>query len=261
MPNPPALSRVPNRLPATAPIAALVAAAACWGIGTVITKHVLADVQPLTLLPIQLTASCLFLTAAALARRDLPVWTRQTRRLATLGVLNPGVAYALGLLGLTSITASMSVLLWAAEPVLILLLAAAVLREHLTAPLAAALSLALMGVLLVVYRPGRPAAPSASSSRSPPSPDARSTRSSPAPCCSTTAPCLSSSHSRQPPSSSPSPSPPWCSSPEATRGRSTPSTPEHGVAPPSQESCTTGSRSGSTSPDFATCAPQSPAPS
>ncbi len=76
------------------------------------------------------------------------------RRLSALGVLNPGIAYALGLVGLTSITASMYVLLWATEPVLILLLAALVLREQIPAALAAAVAVAVLGVLLVVYQPG-----------------------------------------------------------------------------------------------------------
>jgi drug/metabolite transporter (DMT)-like permease len=73
------------------------------------------------------------------------------RRLAALGVLNPGLAYALGL---ATITASMSVLLWATEPVLILLLAALMLREHIPAALAVSVAVAVLGVLLVVYRPG-----------------------------------------------------------------------------------------------------------
>ncbi|MGH3508448.1 MAG: hypothetical protein ACRDO2_14720, partial [Nocardioidaceae bacterium] len=41
--------------------AALVAAAACWGVGTVVTKQVVDTVAPLTLLPLQLAASCVFL--------------------------------------------------------------------------------------------------------------------------------------------------------------------------------------------------------
>src|SRR4029078_2212709 len=38
-------------------LAALVGAAACWGVGTVISKAALEEVPPLTLLPIQLAAS------------------------------------------------------------------------------------------------------------------------------------------------------------------------------------------------------------
>jgi probable blue pigment (indigoidine) exporter len=131
----------------------LVAAAACWGVGTVITKQVLLDVAPLTLLPIQLLASCAFLFLVSHAGRTRITWSPPMRRLAALGVLNPGLAYALGLLGLTSISASMSVLLWATEPVLIVVLAV-LLREHVPATLVAMMAVAVLGAFLVVYRPG-----------------------------------------------------------------------------------------------------------
>jgi probable blue pigment (indigoidine) exporter len=135
-------------------VAALVAAAACWGLGTVASKQIVDDVAPLTLLPLQLAASCVLLFLVTLVRRERFAWTPPMRRLAALGVLNPGIAYALGLVGLTTITASMSVLLWALEPVLILLLAALVLREHIPPTLAASVAVAIVGVLLVVYQPG-----------------------------------------------------------------------------------------------------------
>lgn len=132
----------------------LVAAAACWGVGTVVTKEVLDDVAPLTLLPLQLAASCLMLAAFAGIQRVPLTWNPQVRRLAALGVLNPGIAYALGLVGLTTITASLSVLLWAAEPVLIVVLAMALLHDRVPPALAGTLAVAVVGVLLVVYEPG-----------------------------------------------------------------------------------------------------------
>ena len=51
------------------PIIALVLAAACWGAATVITKHVLTDIPPLTLLVLQLTVSVVFLWAIVLVQR------------------------------------------------------------------------------------------------------------------------------------------------------------------------------------------------
>jgi probable blue pigment (indigoidine) exporter len=147
MPNKPAYSRAPALVP-------LIAATACWGAGTVVTKQVLNDVAPLTLLPMQLTASCLLLLLLCLVRRERLPWGPSTRRLAALGVLNPGLAYALGLLGLASISASMSVLLWAAEPVLIVVFAVVLLREQVPGQLVATLTVAVFGVLLVVYQPG-----------------------------------------------------------------------------------------------------------
>ncbi len=147
------MSHPPSTAHASA-VTSLVAAAACWGVGTVVTKQVLDDVAALTLLPMQLAASCLLLLVLTLVRRERLRWTPGTRRLAALGLLNPGLAYALGLLGLVSITASMSVLLWAAEPVLIVLFAVLLLREHVPGALLATLGVAVLGVVLVVYRPG-----------------------------------------------------------------------------------------------------------
>ena len=153
------ISRSPSHPPPqthapSAAIAALVAATACWGLGTVASKQVVDDVAPLTLLPMQLAASCALLATVTAFRRERLSWTPPARRLAALGVLNPGIAYALGLVGLTMITASMSVLLWALEPVVILVLAALVLREHISAGLAVLVATAVAGALLVVYQPG-----------------------------------------------------------------------------------------------------------
>ena len=151
MPTHPSRLRTPT---SRAAVAALVAAAACWGLGTVVSKQVVDDVAPLTLLPMQLAVSCVFLLLITMARREPFGWTPPMRRLAALGVLNPGLAYALGLVGLTTITASLYVLLWATEPVVILLLAALVLREFIPTALTASVAVAVLGVLLVVYQPG-----------------------------------------------------------------------------------------------------------
>jgi drug/metabolite transporter (DMT)-like permease len=128
---------------------------AAWGCGTVLSKQVLdRGVAPLTLLAIELTASSLLLSLAALVLEVRLTRSATLAKLAVLGVLNPGVAYALGLLGLATISASMSVLLWATEPVLIMLLAVLLLRERIAAATLVAVAIALSGVLLVVYRPG-----------------------------------------------------------------------------------------------------------
>jgi drug/metabolite transporter (DMT)-like permease len=121
----------------TAPVLALVLAAACWGIVTVITKHVLANIPPLTLLVVQLAISVSFLWILVFVQRLRLPQRRDIVRLGSIGILNPGLAYTLGLLGLTRTTASMSSLLWAAEPILILVLAWLILRERLTRTLLA----------------------------------------------------------------------------------------------------------------------------
>ena len=133
-------------------IAALVLAASCWGLGTVISKAALDEFPPATLLAVQLAASLVILTAL-MRRQGIPLRGEGPPLLGRLGLLNPGVAYALGLLGLTSITASVSVLLWALEPLLILVLAAAFLRERMTPGLIVLSVVAIAGIVLVVYGP------------------------------------------------------------------------------------------------------------
>ena len=133
----------------------LVAATACWGLGTVLSKHVLdRGVAPLTLLAIELTTSSLMLLLVTLLSRAPLLWSANLAELALLGILNPGIAYALALLGLVTISASLSVLLWATEPVLIMLLAVLLLCERVAAATLVGVAVALVGVLLVLYRPG-----------------------------------------------------------------------------------------------------------
>lgn len=134
-------------------ILGLTLAAACWGIGTVVSKHAVGEIPPLTLLSIQLASSValliVLLRLRGLALRDpgaSPV-------LGWLGLLNPGLAYALSLLGLVHITASLSVVLWAAEPLLIMVLAALVLRERIGSTFVLLSIVAAAGMVLVILRP------------------------------------------------------------------------------------------------------------
>lgn len=134
-------------------VAFLVLAAACWGTGTVVSKQAVAEIAPLTLLPIQLAASVAFLLILTRAR-GIPLPTgREARLLGRLGLLNPGLAYALSLIGLAEITASTSVLLWATEPLFILALAAVVLGERIGIAILAPSAVAIAGLGLVVLEP------------------------------------------------------------------------------------------------------------
>ena len=132
----------------------LIGAAASWGVGTVVSKQVLDELAPMALLTIQLTTSTVCLATLSLLVRTKIQWSRQLLKAGSLGFLNPGLAYALGLVGLTYISASTSVLLWAAEPVLILVLAIALLGERPSRNVLLAMVIAIAGVLLVVFQPG-----------------------------------------------------------------------------------------------------------
>jgi drug/metabolite transporter (DMT)-like permease len=127
----------------------LALAAACWGLGTVVSKRAIGEMPPLVLFPIQLTSSLVVL-ALLMRRAGLPL-LGSPRLLGRLGLLNPGLAYALGLIGLTYISASLYVLLWALEPLLILLLAGIFLDEGITRRLVLLSATAAAGMGLVVY--------------------------------------------------------------------------------------------------------------
>jgi probable blue pigment (indigoidine) exporter len=141
----------------TSPVArrdvlALVLAAICWGVGTVISKAALDEVPPLTLLPIQLAVSLVIL-GVLMRRRGISFRSEGSPLLGRLGLLNPGAAYALSLLGLATITASLSVLLWALEPLMILFLAGWFLHERITSSFIALSLVAVGGVVVILYDP------------------------------------------------------------------------------------------------------------
>ena len=132
----------------------LVAAAACWGIGTVVSKRAVNEIAPLALLPIQLTVSVAALAVFTSVQQRRVNWSPDLRRLGALGILNPGVSYLLSLLGLAQITASLSVLLWSAEPLLIAALAWWMLNEPVTGRQTTVMVFAFLGVVLVVFESG-----------------------------------------------------------------------------------------------------------
>lgn len=127
----------------------MILAAACWGFATVMSKSALTNIPPLTLLVVQLTVSIIFLwTIIAFQGPRIPAG-KETLQLGLLGLLNPCIANTFGLLGLTLTTASMSTLVWAFEPVVILGLAGIILGERLTPLLITLSALAIIGVFLV----------------------------------------------------------------------------------------------------------------
>jgi drug/metabolite transporter (DMT)-like permease len=130
-------------------MACMVLAAACWGFATVMSKDVLTYFAPLNLIVIQLTASTVFLWTALAAKRARIPLNHSIFGSALLGLLSPGLADTISLIGLSMTTASMSTLIWDFQPIVILVLAFLVLRERITRPLGAFSFLATLGVVLV----------------------------------------------------------------------------------------------------------------
>lgn len=126
----------------------LTLAAAAWGSGAVVSKHAVSSIPPIPLLVIQLSASLLLMMA--LARLRVPA--RSDGRIVLLGLLNPGLAYLLNLAGLATITAGLSVMLWALEPVLIVAVAWLVVAQRLS-PASTVISLVAVAGAVIAGSP------------------------------------------------------------------------------------------------------------
>jgi probable blue pigment (indigoidine) exporter len=149
--------------PTVRPFLMLVAATACWGTGTVLSKLALdRGLAPVVLLAVELAASCTFLvlilTASTRARPRIP-GSPAYRKVVALGALNPALAYALGLIGLTTISASLAVLIWALEPILVTGLAVLMLRERVSPAVTVLVVAATLGAIVVVSTPGAHGSP------------------------------------------------------------------------------------------------------
>lgn len=146
-----------TRLP-THPFVLLVAASGFWGVGTVLSKLALdRGIAPVPLLAVEMGVSSLLLLLFLLGTarfRPRISWTPHLRRLVALGALNPALGYALGLLGLVTVSASLAVLVWAIEPVLVLLLAVPLLGERPERRTIALVLIAVAGAVVVLQGPG-----------------------------------------------------------------------------------------------------------
>jgi drug/metabolite transporter (DMT)-like permease len=140
----------PSRRLALRASLALTASAACWGLATVATKGLLEQVPPITLFAGQLLASVTFLWAAVLVTGARPRLDRSTVWVGLSGLFEPGLAYTVGVLGLSLTTASSAALIGASEPPLSVLLAGLFLKERIGLRTVALVALAAAGVVLLM---------------------------------------------------------------------------------------------------------------
>jgi drug/metabolite transporter (DMT)-like permease len=126
----------------------MVAAAASWGLSAVLTKVSLAQLAPLDLFGIELTAAAALMWGGLLLRglAGLPAgW----RTFAVLGAFEPALAFALFNLGLSRTGAADGAILLATESVFTVLLGRLVLGERMSGRTAAAVPLGFAGAVLV----------------------------------------------------------------------------------------------------------------
>lgn len=146
----PSIKASPSRQTRGIAVLTAILSAACWGSATVMSKGVLDHMPPITLLAVQLTAAITVLWLAVLGLRIRIQLDRPTRRASFSGVLEPGLAYTLGITGLALTTASNAALIGAAEPLFILFLAWLVLKEQPGPHILLLAAVATIGLVLVV---------------------------------------------------------------------------------------------------------------
>jgi drug/metabolite transporter (DMT)-like permease len=131
------------------PVAALAVAALLWGVATSGTKYALGAFAPITLLAVELTGAAMALWAVHLIRgyRRPPSWAL----VATLGLLEPWLAYLVGTLGLARTSAANGALLEGLESLFVVVLAAVFLAERITRPLCAAIGTGLLGLIVLEH--------------------------------------------------------------------------------------------------------------
>lgn len=138
-----------TRVPATAIGCALLSSLS-WGFGISAVKQALGYLPPAHLLVLQLMFSSAVLCILALIDRVRWPRGRQAMIGGATGILEFGLGYGVGTVGLYLTTASNTALISTSEPFFVLLLAWIILREPMSARMAACAVAAAAGLVLVV---------------------------------------------------------------------------------------------------------------
>ncbi|MEP7292830.1 MAG: DMT family transporter [Chloroflexota bacterium] len=124
-------------------------AAAIWGGMYVISDVVLTTIPPFTLLTIRLLLGALVLAPFVMRQRLRPA-RRDMGRMLAVGFVGFGISVGAQFVGTDKSTAVNGTLVTSSSPAFILLFAALILRERLTAQRIAAVALATIGVIVII---------------------------------------------------------------------------------------------------------------
>ncbi len=128
----------------------IVLSAAIYGLGIVLSKGAMERIPPLTFLTVQ-TASSVGLFWGIVRRKKITVLlNRKTLRLALAGLLEPGLSYLLGMVGLMLTTASQTSILSSLEPLTTIGLSWMLLRERVSQGMLGLGGVACLGLMFVV---------------------------------------------------------------------------------------------------------------
>ncbi|NJM49032.1 MAG: DMT family transporter [Alkalinema sp. RU_4_3] len=135
-------------------IGLIVLSTAIYGLTMAVTKGTLDYIPPLTLLTVQTASSVLLFWTIVVVRRIPVQWNRQTVQVGLSGLLEPGLSYLCGMLGLSMTTASDAALLGTLEPIATIAFAWLFLKERVGKLLLGLGGLACLGVLFVAMPEG-----------------------------------------------------------------------------------------------------------
>ena len=131
-------------------VASAILASFCWGSATVMSKYALDEVSPVVLLFLQLSASTIFLWLIILLMRIKVPRLIMLAPIAVLGLLEPGLAYLLGLIGLTDVGAGAATLIQASEAIMIVILSALLFRQIPNAMFISLSVIAFAGIVIAL---------------------------------------------------------------------------------------------------------------
>ncbi|MFC6356008.1 DMT family transporter [Luethyella okanaganae] len=130
-------------------VAAMIGSAACWGFATVMSRDLLSTMTSTSLLVIQLVASVITLLCLAIPHMPWRYRSTGITRAALIGILEPGLTYSIGLVGLSLTSAGSASVISATEPILIVLVAWLLLRQRPSLRLIGCIAVAVAGLLMV----------------------------------------------------------------------------------------------------------------
>lgn len=126
-------------------------AAGIWGGMYVVSKIVLAQVQPMSLVWLRYMVALVALAVAVLAtQQSWRIHWRHLPLVALVGIIGYGVSIWAQFLGTKWATAQMGAMITSATPAFMVLFGRVLLAEHITARKAFSVGLASVGILLVV---------------------------------------------------------------------------------------------------------------
>ena len=143
--------RTANPSGASKPLGFLAALAAMvmWGCGPILTKEALTFSDPIFLLVVQLAGSIAFLLAMTLILRVRLSPRGLMSRVAGIGVLEPGIGYGLGNMGLVLTTASAATLVNNCEFLFVVLFSVVILKQYPGRLTLISLALVMTGIMLI----------------------------------------------------------------------------------------------------------------